>query len=109
MALSASQAAKVLGCTTAYVCMLCKRKKISATKDDKGYWVLEFDDLITYGMRKAQRVSHVAKAYHLHPETIRRWLRANKIKGYKDDHWVVSQPQLPLPRQRRSGKKKPKK
>ena len=91
MALSCSQAARLLECVPAYVAQLCHAKKLPSHKV-KGEWVIQNDDLVQYLLMKAHSVKAVAKHHKVHPETVRRWLREGKVIGIKEGHWLVENP-----------------
>jgi len=92
MPLTCKQAAIVLECTPAMVSHLCRTKRIPATKDSSGAWIIQIDDLSHWLLMKAHGVKAVAKYHGIHPETVRRWLRAGKVAGLKDGQWLVQNP-----------------
>jgi len=90
MSFNVAEAARLLEVTTSMICILCRRGTLAAKKDSTGRWVIPNDVLETYVLRQGfHRVAAIAKANKLHPETIRRWLREDKLKGKKEGHWII--------------------
>jgi excisionase family DNA binding protein len=91
MRLSVKEAAVVLGCTPRMVRISIANGKLKAVKDEAGHWCIEQDVLHRALLKRAYNVKALADFLHLHPETVRRMLRENRIHGYHDGtSWVVN-------------------
>lgn len=102
MQFSLTEAAGLLQCTPQNVSLALHKGRLKGTKNAKGAWVIEYDDLLRFIQERAQTVPLMARELGYHPEYLRRLLRRQIIQGTKKGQWIISsQPSWPNKRKRR--------